>query len=154
IRQSLSVRRPRRTRSPLQTGFLDRPYKPFGVGVQFGYWNSLRKGLLAGDQLMYDLRSMDKAYHDQNAREYELTKHISLAQLDGSALQSLKTNRDCWIALPEELFDMDYPGHYMRRVKTVSLTLPCVAGPYTSVACTLTMTRNSMRVTNGTGKKY
>jgi hypothetical protein len=116
--------------------------------IQFGYWNSLKKGLLAGEQLMYDLRAMDKAYHDQNAREYELTKHISLAQLDGSALQLLKTTGECWITLPEELFDIDYPGHYMRRVKTLSMTLPCVVGPYTTVACTLTMTRNSMRVSN------
>lgn len=118
--------------------------------INFGYWNNLKKGLLAGDRLMYDIRNMEKAYHDQNAREYELTKHISLSQLDPSALQLLKTsiNHECWINLPEELFDMDYPGHYMRRVKTVSLTIPCVAGPYTTVSCTLTMTRNSMRVSN------
>ena len=50
--------------------------------------------------------------------------------------------------LPEEVFDMDYPGHYLRRLKTVGLTIPCVAGPYTTVSCTLTLTRNSMRVKN------
>lgn len=118
--------------------------------IKFGYWDSLKKGLLAGERLMYDIHSMDKAYHDQNAREYEMTKHISLAQLDPSALQLLKSSatHDCWINLPEELFDMDYPGHYMRRVKSVSLTIPCVAGPYTTISCKLTMTKNSMRVNN------
>lgn len=116
--------------------------------INFGYWDSLQKGLLAGDLLMYDIRNMDKAYHDQNLREFELTKHVSLSQLDPSALQQLKTNNECWINLPEELFDMDYPGHYMRRFKSVSLTIPCVSGPYTSVSCTLTMSRNSMRVNN------
>jgi hypothetical protein len=119
--------------------------------ITFGYWNSLKKGLLAGDQLMLDIRNMEKAYYDQNMREYELTKHISLSQLDPSALQLLKTNGECWINLPEELFDMDYPGHYMRRVKSLSLTIPCVAGPYTTISCTLTMTRNSMRVSNTGG---
>ncbi len=122
--------------------------------INFGYWNGLKKGLLAGEQLLYDVRNMDKAYHDQNIREYELTKHICLSQLDASALLQLKTNRECWINLPEELFDMDYPGHHMRRVKTVSLTIPCVAGPYTTVSCTLTMTRNSMRVNNTSGGTY
>ena len=97
---------------------------------------------------------MEKAYRDQNAREYELTKHISLAQLDASALQMLKTTSECWINLPEELFDVDYPGHYMRRVKTVSLTIPCVAGPYTTVSCTLTMVRNSVRANNASGVVY
>ena len=122
--------------------------------INFGYWNSLKKGLLAGEQLTYDVHNMEKAYRDQNAREYELTKHVSLAQLDASALQMLKTTRECWINLPEELFDMDYPGHYMRRVKTVGLTIPCVAGPYTSVSCTLTMVRNSVRTNNTSGVAY
>jgi len=49
---------------------------------------------------------------------------------------------------------MDYPGHYMRRVKTMGLTIPCVAGPYTTVSCTLTMTRNSVRVNNTSGVPY
>lgn len=119
--------------------------------VQFGHWDSLRKGLLAGDRLMLDLRNLEQAYRDQNARELELTRHISLAQLDPSALQLLKTQRDCWINLPEELFDMDYPGHYMRRIRTVGVSIPCVAGPYTPVSCVLTMTRNSMRVSNAAG---
>jgi hypothetical protein len=110
--------------------------------------------LLAGEQLAYDVRNMEKAYRDQNVREYELTKHICLSQLDASALQLLKTNRECWINLPEELFDMDYPGHYLRRVKTVGLTIPCVAGPYTTVSCTLTMTSNSVRANNNSGVPY
>ncbi|SOE87376.1 virulence plasmid A protein [Burkholderia sp. YR290] len=122
--------------------------------INFGYWNSLRKGLLAGEQLTYDVRNMEKAYRDQNVREYELAKHICLSQLDASALQLLKTTRQCWINLPEELFDMDYPGHYMRRIKTISLTIPCVAGPYTTVSCTLTMTTNSVRVSNISGVPY
>ncbi|KAH8757823.1 hypothetical protein F5882DRAFT_307201, partial [Hyaloscypha sp. PMI_1271] len=28
--------------------------------------------------------------------------------------------------LPEILFDMDYPGHYMRRITSVCVTVPCV----------------------------
>ncbi len=131
-----------------EVGLADSSY------INFGYWNSLKKGLLAGEQLTYDVRNMEKAFRDQNAREYELTKHICLSQLDASALQLLKTNRECWINLPEELFDMDYPGHYLRRVKTVSLTIPCVAGPYTTVSCTLTMTTNSVRANNTSGVSY
>ncbi|MBA3542770.1 MAG: hypothetical protein H0T79_24345, partial [Deltaproteobacteria bacterium] len=119
--------------------------------INFGYWDSLKKGLLAGDALMLDIRTMDKAYHEQNARELELTKHVSVAQLDPSALTLLKTKRECWINLPEELFDLDHPGHYMRRIKSVALTVPCIAGPYTTVSTALTMTRNSMRVSNAAG---
>ncbi|HEX5553392.1 MAG TPA: neuraminidase-like domain-containing protein, partial [Chitinophagaceae bacterium] len=113
--------------------------------ISFGYWNSLKKGLLSGEQLMYDLKKMEMAYFEQNKREYELTKHISLAQLDGIALLKFKTTGECWVNLPEELFDMDYPGHYMRRVKSVSLTIPCIAGPYTTVSCMLTLNKNTVR---------
>ncbi|MBV9274769.1 MAG: hypothetical protein JO333_12800 [Verrucomicrobia bacterium] len=35
--------------------------------------------------------------------------------------------------LPETYFDLDYPGQYFRRLKTVSITIPSVPGPYTSV---------------------
>jgi hypothetical protein len=114
--------------------------------INFGYWDNLKKGLLAGEMLFYDIKKMEMAYMDQNKRELELTKPISLSQLDPAALLKLKTNGDCWINLPEELFDMDYPGHYMRRIKSVSVTIPCITGPYTTVSAKLTMTKNSVRV--------
>lgn len=103
---------------------------------------------------MYDLKKLELAYYEQNKREYELTKHISLAQLDGAALMRLKTTGDCWINLPEEIFDMDYPGHYMRRIKSVSLTIPCIAGPYTTVSCTLTLNKNSLRAKSDASGTY
>jgi hypothetical protein len=56
--------------------------------------------------------------------------------------------------LPESLFDADYPGHYMRRLKSVSLTIPCVVGPYTSINCTLTLLKNQTRVKSIVGDQY
>jgi len=114
--------------------------------VQFGYWDSLKKGLLAGEKLTVDLRRMEAAYLGQNKREYEITKHISLAQVAPAALMQLKASGTCEIDLPELLFDMDYPGHYFRRVRSVSISIPCVVGPYTGVNCTLTLLKNSVRV--------
>ncbi len=113
--------------------------------IQFGYWDSLKKGLLAGERLHKDLKRMEVAYLDQNKREYELTKSISLVMLDPIALINLKENGECFVNLPEEIFDLDYPGHYMRRLKSVRLTIPCVTGPHTTVNCTLTLERNSIR---------
>src|SRR5271168_181723 len=48
--------------------------------IQFGYWDSLRKGLLAGDQLHLALLQMEAAYTDQNVREYEISRDVSLLQ--------------------------------------------------------------------------
>ncbi|MEU7144800.1 neuraminidase-like domain-containing protein [Nocardia sp. NPDC046473] len=114
--------------------------------VKFGYWDSLHKGLLSGERLVADLNRMDVAFLDANARELELSKRISLAQLDSRALLALKETGRCYITLPEALFDLDAPGHYFRRIKSLSVTVPCVVGPYTTVNLTATLTRSSVRV--------
>jgi hypothetical protein len=119
--------------------------------IQFGYWDSLKKGLLSGEKLQYDLRRLETAYLEQNRREFELTKSISLLLLDPLALIKLRETGRCFITLPEEILDLDYPGHYFRRIKSVSLTLPCIVGPYTTISCTLRLLKNSIRIntTNG-----
>jgi hypothetical protein len=114
--------------------------------IKFDYWDSLKKGLMVGESLYLALKQMENAYHDQNKREYEITKHVSLLQLDPLALIQLKETGQCEIELPEVLFDLDFPGHYFRRIKSVSITIPCVVGPYSSVNCTLTLLSNRTRV--------
>jgi hypothetical protein len=122
--------------------------------IQFGYWDSLKKGLLSGEKLQYDLRHLETAYMEQNRREFELTKHISLLMLDPLALVKLKETGRCFINLPEEIFDLDFPGHYFRRIKSMSITLPCVAGPYTTISCTLRLLKNSIRINVANGDGY
>src|SRR5262249_52053178 len=88
---------------------------------------------------------MTMAYHELNQREYELTKHVSLLQVDPLALLQLRTTGRCTVRLPEALFDMDGAGHYFRRIKSVAVSVPCVTGPYASVNCTLTLLKSSTR---------
>ena len=121
--------------------------------IQFGYWDSLKKGLMSGERLYTDLKRMEQAYLQTDVREYEITKPISLVLFDPFALISLKTTGQCFINLPEAFFDQDYPGHYFRRVKTVSLTIPCVTGPYTSVNCTMTLLNSKLRIDNMASSK-
>jgi hypothetical protein len=124
--------------------------------VSFGYWDSLKKGLMAADHLFHDIKRMEVAYQDQNRREYELTKHVSVAMLDPVALLMLKETGRCFVNLPEAIFDLDHPGHYMRRIKSVGLTIPCVTGPYTSVSCTLTQLKSTVRINDdlANGNRY
>jgi hypothetical protein len=112
--------------------------------LQFGYLAG-KEGLLAGEKLYLDIRRMEMAYHDLNTREYELTKHVSLLQVDPLKLLDLRTKGKCTFRLPEEFFDMDCPGHYFRRIKSVAVSIPCVVGPYTSINCTLTLLNSSIR---------
>ncbi|HEX2085959.1 MAG TPA: hypothetical protein VHF89_09780, partial [Solirubrobacteraceae bacterium] len=113
--------------------------------IRFGAWDSMRQGLLAGERLALDLDRMEASFHDRNERRYELTKHVSLAQLDPVALLQLRQNGRCVLRIPEIAFDLDYPGHYFRRLRHVQVSIPCVVGPYTTVACTLTLIANEWR---------
>ncbi len=113
--------------------------------IDFGYWDSLKKGLLAGERLHRDLKRMEVAYLDNDRRQYELSKHISLRMLDPIALINLREEGECFISIPHVLFDLDYPGHYLRRIKAVSLTIPCISGPYSNVSCTLTLMSHEVR---------
>ena len=82
---------------------------------------------------------MDAAYLGNNLREYEITRHVSLALLDRMAMLQLQTAGTCEFSVPEALFDIDYPGHYLRRIKSVSVTVPCVTGPEMGVPMRLTL---------------
>ena len=120
--------------------------------IGFDHWDSLKKGLLAGEQLSLELRRLDAAFTEKNKRQHEIIKHISLAMLNPAELLRLRETGSCQISLSEELFDLDFPGHYNRRIKSVSLSIPCVTGPYTSVSCTLTLGRNQVRFDPRTGE--
>jgi hypothetical protein len=122
--------------------------------IQFGSWDSLKKGLLSGEKLQYDLRKLENAYLEQNKREFEITKHISLALINPRALFSLKETGVCDINLPELLFDLDLPGQYFRRIKSVSISIPCIAGPYTSVNATLKLSKGEYRAKHDLDQGY
>ena len=73
----------------------------------------------------FDLRRMEAQFIANNARELDLTKHISLALTQPLMLVGLLQTGSCTINLDETLFDFDHPGHYFRRLRSVALTIPC-----------------------------
>jgi hypothetical protein len=109
-------------------------------------WDHLREGLLAGERLQLGLRQMDHAYLDANHREYELSKHVSLRLDFPLEFLRLQATGECEIDIPEWMFDADYAGQYLRRIKNVSLTIPSVVGPYVGVHCRLTLISSTTRV--------
>ena len=121
--------------------------------VQYGYFDSALQGLTAGEQLHLALRQMEKSYLNANKREFEITKNLSLAAINTTALTRLKTTGVTEFDVPEEIFDLDYAGHYFRRIKSVSISIPCQAGPNTTIAATLRLLKNSVRI-NTSGTTY
>ena len=122
--------------------------------IKFGYWDSMRRGLGAGEQLHYDIKRMEVSYLNENRRELEIVKHVSLRQLDGAALLRLRNDGECEFEIPEALLDIDFAGHFFRRLKTVSVSIPCVIGPYTGVNGTLTLLSSSVRTKSVVTDEY
>lgn len=116
--------------------------------IHLGYWDSLRKGLVAGDKLFYDLKQMEMSHLELDTREYGLTMNLSLAQLDPISLVHLRESGEGVFNIPEAALDLRYPGQHFRRLKSVSLTIPCVVGPFAPVAYTLTRLKSSVRRTS------
>lgn len=110
-------------------------------------WQFDRTGLLAGERLMLQLNELEKAYLQQNVRDYEVTQLFSLALIDPNALLRLRETGACDFSIPEVLLDMAYPGQYRRLIKSVRLSVPCVAGPYTNIGAKLTLKTSKLRRT-------
>ena len=113
--------------------------------VKFNYWDGGRKGLMTGEALYLDVKRMEMAYHDNNKRELELTRDVSLRQLDPVALLTLRSAGTCEVTIPEWLYDRDCPGHYLRKIKSVAVSVVLVGVPETQVFCTLSLLRSSVR---------
>ncbi|MFW5960631.1 MAG: hypothetical protein ACOCSE_05885, partial [Chitinivibrionales bacterium] len=112
------------------------------------YWDSGKKGLLAGQRLMKSLQQMDASFIENNTRELEITKPVSLKSINPAALLQLRETGECSFKISEFIYDLDFPGHYFRRLKSVSLTIPCITGPYTSISAELTLQSSSIRTSD------
>ncbi|KVG98833.1 hypothetical protein WS83_27910 [Burkholderia sp. MSMB2042] len=112
--------------------------------VRTGAWNDHYRGLQVGETLQLNLHQMEAAYLARNERRLEITRTVSLKDLlKKEEFDSKRKSGSFDFDLNEKLFDEDYPGHYMRQIKTVSISLPTLVGPYQDVKATLTQTKSS-----------
>nr|WP_314568382.1 neuraminidase-like domain-containing protein [uncultured Pseudomonas sp.] len=123
--------------------------------VQPGAWKDSYRGLTAGESLKLNLMKMEAAYLQRNARKLEITKTVSVRQLLetpekpwATVVRDLGNNSGLEIRLEQSLFDEDYPGQYLRRIKRVSVTLPAVLGPYEDIAAVLTQTYSKVEMSD------
>ena len=124
----------------------ERPLESEQKFIEYGYWDPAHDGLLCGDRLFYGLKKLEAAYRLRRGYDYEINKHVSLKRLDPLAWLNFRENGFCEFDIPELVFDLDFPGHYNRRIKSVTVTIPCVVGPYAEVNCMLRLLKHRFRV--------
>jgi hypothetical protein len=99
-----------------------------------------RRDLLVAEHLLTDINKLDQHRLTTDRRLKELTKTISLAQLDPVGFNTLRQGHGMTFTTPLSLFDQDFPGHYLRLVKSVSLTVIALVPPTESIHATLSNT--------------
>lgn len=114
------------------------------IYIQADNWQFNRAGLLAGERLMMQLQELEKKVIDGNVRQPEITQTFSLAMLSPLQLLNLRQTGSCTISIPEIACEVLYPGQYRRIIKSVRITIPCVAGQYTNISARLTLRKGSI----------
>lgn len=130
--------------------------------IRPGAWRGNYAGLMAGEALLLNLTQMEQAYLQKGAREKEVTRTVSLAQVYGkgnekysfsdsvaqllndllketSGLSMKETALEASLTLPALNIRADYPDKLgnKRRIKNISVTLPALVGPYQDVRAVL-----------------
>jgi receptor-binding and translocation channel-forming TcA subunit of Tc toxin len=100
---------------------LERPLDATSPFIQPGYWDTSHDGLLAGEQLYLGLKNLEAAYLAKRGHDFEITKNISLRQVNPLELLTLRETGSCTFDLPELLFDMDFPGHYSKSLNNLKI---------------------------------
>lgn len=124
-------------------------------------WSGDNLGVLVGIKLQKALLEMEMAYTQQNTRRLNITKTISLKSLVSNNLvkkdetplttwdevkDALKGAEKLSFELSHQFFDMDFPGHYARKIHSLSVTFPTLLPPYQNMRVLLEQTSNTLLV--------
>ena len=98
------------------------------------YWETFYKGLLAPERILLDLRRMEKAYLENDVHEMEITRPISLKELQKKAddyeindtlyanpLNKIREDGACNFQLTEKFFENEFSNLSFLRIKDVQI---------------------------------
>ena len=120
--------------------------------IKNDYWDNFRKGLLAPEKILLDLRQMEKAYLENDEHEMEVARPISLKDLytfeNGTvtsvvALDCLKSSGKCSFKFDIALFKADFEDFFFHRIQDVRLLVKLSAEDICYLNAKLSLT-NSM----------
>ncbi|WP_374562910.1 hypothetical protein [Ideonella sp.] len=108
-----------------------------------------RRGLTGSVRLLQDITRLDQFAFDSNRRKLQLSETFSLAQLFPAEFQRFRETGSLPFATPMALFDRGFPGHYLRLLSRVSLSMIALVPPRQGVRATLIASGISRVVTGG-----
>jgi Tc toxin complex TcA C-terminal TcB-binding domain len=121
--------------------------------IQADYWNAPsdgatgsnpntpapdRKGLTGSARLLQDIYQLDQYAFNTNKRKLQLSKTFSLASLAPAEFQRFRETGVMIFSTPMEMFDRDFPGHYLRLIRRVRISVIALIPPTQGIHATLT----------------
>ena len=99
-----------------------------------------RRGLTGSARLLQDIFQLDQYAFATNKRKLSLAKTFSMARLVPAEFQRFRETGILSFSTPMDMFDRGFPGHYLRLIKRVRLSVvalvPAVQGIYATLSTT------------------
>lgn len=98
-----------------------------------------RLGMTGSARLLQDMTRLDQQAFLSDRRKLQLIKTISLQRHDPVTFQQFRQSGSLSFHTSMELFDRDFPGHYLRLIKRVRVSVIALIPPTEGIKATLSM---------------
>ncbi|MGL5942561.1 MAG: neuraminidase-like domain-containing protein [Waterburya sp.] len=106
----------------------------FGNSTQ----GSDRRGLTGSARLLQAITELDQYAFLNDRRKLQMSKTLSLAAISPAEFQRFRETGVMLFGTPMEVFDRDFPGHYLRLLRQVRTTVIALIPPAQGIRATLT----------------
>ncbi|MFC1719417.1 hypothetical protein ACFL6S_37550 [Candidatus Poribacteria bacterium] len=120
----------------IQADYWESPLS-MAAGFADGSSSPDRRGLTGSARLIQDVYQLDQYAFDTVQRKQQLTKTISLARMAPAEFQRFRETGVMSFNTLMEIFDRDFPGHYLRLIKNVRLSVIALIPPTAGIKATL-----------------
>jgi hypothetical protein len=108
-----------------------------------------RQGLTGSARLLQDIYQLDQYAFETDRRKLHLTQTVSLSQIAPLELQQFRETGVLVFATPMDMFDREFPGHYLRLIKRVRVSLIALIPTVPGIRATLSASGLSRVVVAG-----
>ena len=118
-------------------------------GLAVGSESKDRRGLTGAERLLNDLTRLDQHAFLTEKRKLQLSRTISLARMGPIEFQQFRQTGILPISTTLGLFDRDFPGHYLRLVKRIRVSVVALVPPIEGIRASLSSLGISQVVRGG-----
>lgn len=105
--------------------------------IAYDYWDESRQGLVGAEHLLKDIEKLNDYRLATATRRKEIEKTISLASVMPAEFQKFRKTGVLDFETAMNWFDGDFPGHYMRLIRDVNVSVLALVPPNQGIRATL-----------------